>query len=511
MTIKFKPVSLSSTSKSTTTTAPAAPRQADTPGKLEADQKLLASLNRPAYEQGHAKRYAEGPSGPQGLAFRANHHLQDLETAKKGKDTDALKGALRAAHADLDALAKQPRPDTLDGALDQAKASQAILEKALAGMGKAKGETAKPLEHMLEGVKTTVARIEDQKVSPLKHLDGSSALIANAYRNHAAQPSYAYMTDDKAMGKDAQAYANRQNDIKNSLWRHSSVKRTEGVGGMDFIRELSGTNIRSLEAEIERRGGMTAQDKEIFKAFMSCDYILSHSTSPEGKGAIDNSRKILSKIQLQHQAGRTDIKNNTPGTDEKLLRNNDFVFFRFEAAQASDGASRYGTNTYRYEARQTPLFQTGWITMEDQLTPKVLEALKRKGDTVVRKASQEPNPGNEVFNAMPRVKTVREYPKTEETLDHQTHEQVFFGPDIPKGVALSVIAELKRISDPKYNKEMGLAERNELQKFIHLGKESKPVTPEMAHKLLKSLFRPEAKLPKTFFLPREQGTEPTST
>jgi len=509
--------------RSTASLPSSALERIDTPEKkAEADAKLLESLNRPLYEKGHAERYASGPTGPAALVFRASTHLQALNAGKKGKDTEAVKGALQTAHTQLQALAKKQAPETLDGALAQAQESQAILEKALAGMGKTKEGSAKALEHMLDGVKHTVTRLEDQKVHPLNHLDGTSALIANAHRKHEAKASYDFMVHGTVTGKDAQAYANRTQNA-NALWGHSSVKRKDDQRGMDFIRDLSRKNIQNLETEIQARGGMTAQDKEILRAFLSSDYVLSHSTTQEGKEAIEGSGKMLSKIQLEHLAAGsgTPVHNNTPKTDEQLLRNNDFVFFRFEAGKASDAKSRYGTNTFRYEAKQTPLFQTGWITIEDQLTPKVIEPLKRKDDTVLRAATQMPDPENKVFAAnlgatsesgtAADFKVVRQYKpdtKKQENIDHHTHQQVFFGPDIPKGVALSVIAELKRINDPKYNKELGLAEKGMLQKLMHTDKDAKPVDAEMAHTLLKTLFRPEAKLPKTFFLPREDGQTP---
>lgn len=505
--------------------APTTPAPGAEPGPTgvdDANAKLLAQLNRPAYEQAHARHFAEGPAGPAGLQLRLGAQLEAPEL-KKAKGSDPVKGALVSAQKALDTLAKGPVPGTLDAALDVARNSRAVVAEAqqqldAARAGPGKEGAAKLLGDMLQSIDGAVARLQDQKANPLNHLDAFSSRITNQLRTKAAAPSYEFMVNGKASGIDAQAYANRASS-PNVLWGHKAVERKEGVEGLDFIKQLSKENIHRLEKELQSRGGMTEQDKEILRAFLGSDYLLSHSTDDAGKAAIDASGKMLSKVQLEaHAESGATVHNNTPKSDELYLRNHDFVFFRFEAGHASGAKNRYGSNTYTYEARKTPLLQTGWITMEDQLTPKVLESLERKSDQKpMRTASQRKDPENTAFapstttpGGPSNYKIVREYPANKADkkgleVDHHTQHQVFFGPDIPKGVALSVIVELKRIDSGKLSAELLGAEKpSVLSKFIG-SKKAVPVDEDTAHALLKTLFRAEAKLPKQFFLPAEPG------
>ncbi|AGC43857.1 hypothetical protein MYSTI_02541 [Myxococcus stipitatus DSM 14675] len=501
------------------------------------DQALNDKLkDTPAYEQLQAKRYSDGPASPTTLAFSVKQTLDQLEAGKKPAPENVQ--ALKVAHAALQTLSKQPAPTNLDEAKATAEQTKAILEQAKGALvdsksaAKAKASSSNApdpgarLDHMLKTVNHTLGRIEEQKTDPVKHLNGVSTVIANAYRDHSAKGSYEFMVngaESKNLSPEQMKVYAQKTSNANALWGHKSVKSADNTDtGMDFVRNLSQENIKRLETEIKASGPLKPYEKEILHSFMTCDFVMSHSTTPEGREAIENSGKVLSKVRIENLAtDPAQVHNNTPKSDEQLLRNNDFVFFRFEAGTASDSKTRYGSETLRYNANDTQLFQRGWITMEDQLTPKVLEPLKRADSTPMRKGGFEQDSGNQVFAASASAtttgapstnKVVREYqlskkksPEGDELfklkMDHHTHHQVFYGPDIRQGVGLSVVAELRRIQDPKYNKELGVEDTKTIKSFFKLEQPgAKPVTDEMAQKLLKTLFRPEAKLPGQVFL-----------
>ncbi|WP_342380502.1 YycH family regulatory protein [Myxococcus stipitatus] len=517
-------------------------KHVETPELAQQREALDKELNdklkdTPAYEQLQAKRYSDGPASPTTLTFSVKQTLDQLEGGKKPSPENVK--ALKVAHEALQTLSKSPAPTNLDQAKAMAEQTKAILEQAKGALvdtskatGKSKASSSNApdpgarLDHMLKTVNHTLGRIEEQKTSPVKHLNGVSTVIANAYRDHSAKGSYEFMVngaESKNLSPEQmKAYAKKETNA-NALWGHKSVKSADNTDtGMDFVRNLSKENIKRLEGELKAGGPLKPYEKEIIQSFMTCDFVMSHSTTTEGREAIENSGKVLSKVRIENLAtDPAQVHNNTPKSDEQLLRNNDFVFFRFEAGTASDSKTRYGSETLRYNANDTQLFQRGWITMEDQLTPKVLEPLKRADNTPMRKGGFEQDSGNEVFAASASAtttgapstnKVVREYqlskkksPEGDEMfklkMDHHTHHQVFFGPDIRQGVGLSVVAELRRIQDPKYNKELGVEDTKTIKSFFKLEQPgSKPVTDEMAQKLLKTLFRPEAKLPGQVFL-----------
>ncbi|WP_338867758.1 hypothetical protein [Myxococcus stipitatus] len=505
----------------------------------ELNAKLTDTANNAGaqkYEQLQAKRYTDGPASPATLAFSVKQTLDEVKSGKKPSEQDIK--ALTVAHQALTDLASQPAPTNLTQAQATAEKTKTILEHAKASLsdpkGAAKGKATSSnapnpgarLDHTLKTVNHTLGRLEEQKTDPVKHLNGVSTVIANAYRDHSAKNSYEFMVNGKdsphRTPEQMAAYSTKASNA-NALWGHPSVKSADNTDtGMDFIRNLSQENIKRLENEIKASGPLKPHEKEILHSFMTCDFVMSHSTTPEGREAIENSGKVLSKVRIENLATNpAEVHNNTPKSDEQLLRNNDFVFFRFEAGSASDSKTRYGSETLRYNANDTQLFQRGWITMEDQLTPKVLEALKRDDGQPVRKGGFVQDPKNEVFAASASAtttgapstnKVVREYQLSKKKsmdgddmfklkMDHHTHHQVFYGPDIRQGVGLSVVAELRRIQDPKYNKELGVEGSKTVKEFFHIAKPgAKPVTDEMAQKLLKTLFRPEAKLPGQVFL-----------
>ncbi|QSQ17029.1 hypothetical protein [Myxococcus landrumensis] len=506
--------------------------------RAKLDEELNDKLkDTPAYEQLQAKRYSDGPASPSTLAFSVKQTLDQVESGKKPAPENVK--ALKVAHEALQTLSKNPAPTNLDQAKAMAEQTKAILEQAKGSLvdtskasGKSKASSSNApdpgarLDHMLKTVNHTLGRIEEQKTDPVKHLNGVSTVIANAYRDHSAKGSYEFMVngaESKNLSPEQMQVYSKKTSNPNALWGHASVKSADNTDtGMDFVRNLSQENIKRLEGELKTGGPLKPYEKEIIQSFMTCDFVMSHSTTPKGREAIEDSGKVLSKVRIENLSAKpAEIHNNTPKSDEQLLRNNDFVFFRFEAGTASDSKTRYGSETLRYNANDTQLFQRGWITMEDQLTPKVLEPLKRADSTPMRKGGFEQDPADKVFAASTTAtttgapstnKVVREYQLSKKKgadgdemfklkLDHHTHHQVFFGPDIRKGVGLSVVAELRRIQDPKYNKELGVEDTKTIKSFFKLEQPgSKPVTDEMAQKLLKTLFRPEAKLPGQVFL-----------
>jgi hypothetical protein len=302
------------------------------------------------------------------------------------------------------------------------------------------------------------------------------------------------------------------------IWNNETLNRGyfSGAHGLEYIKQLSKANVRTLKDELIRtsrqqvtnegnphttrlKQSLSPYESQFLTKFLESNFVISHYTDlPD---AIKSSGKILSKVQLKAilPPGFT---NNTPDADMNTLGNHDMVFFRFEAGDHVVTGTRYGGHGFIYDINETSLMQNGWVSLQDQLEPyflanvdghdvqrdivwrnRVLRTSKR-WDPDVHGAAPGPNID---YTGRFQYGIWKIYPLSNQTVLHNTLEEIFYGPDILMGIGLSMVREMRRLNCQPYIEEV-------------LGK----MTPDRIGLLLSRIFRVEAKIPKAFYIKNEE-------
>jgi hypothetical protein len=308
------------------------------------------------------------------------------------------------------------------------------------------------------------------------------------------------------------------------IWNNETLNRRffDGAHGLEYIKQLSKANVRTLKDELIRtskqqvtndgnphttrfKQSLSPYESEFLTKFLESNFAISHYT--DQPDVIKSSGKILSKVQLKAILP-PGFKNNTPEADMKTLGNHDMVFFRFEAGDHVVTGTRYGDHGFIYDINDTSLMQNGWVSLQDQLEPyflanvdghdvqrdivwrhRVLRTSKR-WDPDVHGTAPGPNID---YTGRFQYGIWKVYPLSNQTVLHNTLEEIFYGPDILWGIGLSMIREMRRLNCQPYIEEI-------------LGK----MTPDRIGLLLSRIFRVEAKIPKAFYIKNEERIQSSS-
>ena len=246
------------------------------------------------------------------------------------------------------------------------------------------------------------------------------------------------------------------------------------------IRGLSKANLQALRRAL---APLTRKEGVIVEALKGLDYTLTHNTKLDHKGTLFEERKILSKTEIE-ALGR-DQKGGTKNEmgDKDYLHNEDFVFFCLTCG-IKPAMSRFGRLCIVFSADR--LFEEGWVSLHDMLSPTHSRSMAffpkiERLREIKRLAFSEP------------LRVTIPAPHKQSTLIRHTYiesgqvrvfcrtQEVFFGPDIREGIALSVVQELRLMGDGMVDLAYGA--QGDQQALANL---------------VFNLFRPEAKIPREF-------------
>ena len=224
-------------------------------------------------------------------------------------------------------------------------------------------------------------------------------------------------------------------------------------------------------------------ERDLYGALLDMTFHLKHATTGPSWTAIYNSRLIFSKDALQNW--NILVPTNTPGDDERYKQDVDFVFFRVEADD-DDWRTRFGVD---YDDQRRIVFdwqqvlKDGWVTLHDMLAPlgagneNPRHELRTREDGVLVRYSL---PAMDLQRGWIYWKWRHRFPPTDATRDVNILDEVFYGGLIPKGIALTVLRDLREI--PPLQRE-ALTHRDD---------------PNYLRWLIRSLFHIEGKYPSQF-------------
>jgi hypothetical protein len=226
----------------------------------------------------------------------------------------------------------------------------------------------------------------------------------------------------------------------------------------------------------------------------SFPWTLKHNTKSTHIAKIKKERRLMSLTEIHRQGLGDKLTGGTDheGMDDKMIHNEDFVFFRLSCGTAP-ADSRFGTECLVFKPDQ--LFRLGWVSMHDMLSPSSTDRhCKLAKFESLDKVGANKSPFAKVVRTVSPTPTgiIYGYPENRKTPRRELHrvEIVFFGPDICRGIAYSVVNELY---------QMGGVEMLEMaMKYIG------PEHDAILFNLINNLFWIEAKIPRFFlFAPHE--------
>lgn len=246
-----------------------------------------------------------------------------------------------------------------------------------------------------------------------------------------------------------------------SLWNKSSLTKHTTMN-VEEIKKLSKNNVKALIGEL---GILMPEEIEFFKCFTEQTAELAHYT--DQGDIILTSGTLLSYSALQEKYGKKNFPHNSK-SDVGQLGNEGSVFFRYELRHQSQFSSRFGKEQFIVKASSTPLYHTGWVSLYEMFQPYKLSNVRclTFNNEIIRSCSSSED-----------GKITYQYPNQNQTREVDMMSTVFFGSDIQRGIALAMIAELRRIGG-QYQQSI-LSEKRV----------------EDLNKALSQLFRVEAKIP----------------
>lgn len=245
-----------------------------------------------------------------------------------------------------------------------------------------------------------------------------------------------------------------------TYWREA--EKTMGMEmNLESFTRLSKENLTGIQTEL---GNLTPEEKAFYYHLMGQSTEITHYTN--ATDIITDSGVILSNTLLHKILGKGNFTDNSD-EDIAKLANGGNVFFRYELKHNHKMSSRFGEEHLIMKSETTPIFETGWVSLYDMLVPD--------SASIVRTISDEGNILRAQVGTYTHGKITYKYGEKEHEFD--VTGTVFYGPDIRKGIALTMIRELRRIGGPFQEKSL------------------KDLSPEAMNILMAKLFRIEAKIP----------------
>jgi len=246
------------------------------------------------------------------------------------------------------------------------------------------------------------------------------------------------------------------------------------------IAQLSKHNLGALRRAL---APLSDVERELHAAFRGLPFTLKHATTAASWTTIFSSRLLFSLDSLRDW--NIVVPTNSPKSDEVYKQDVDFTFFRVEVGDG-DWESRFGEGEQQlrvvFDWKQ--LLDDGWVTLHDMLAPlgsrdpRVELRLRDSGELLRVSEPDMPLQGK----VRPWIHWKWKHTFVGSTVERKVHilDEVFHGPDILEGMALSMLRDLRELPP--------------LQQEAHRHRHD----PAYWHGLLKSLFRVEAKLASAF-------------
>ncbi len=222
-------------------------------------------------------------------------------------------------------------------------------------------------------------------------------------------------------------------------------------------------------------------------------WTLKHNTKPTYIATIKRDRLLMSLTEIHRRGLGDTLKGGTDheGLDDKMIHNEDFVFFRLSCG-TDPAHSRFGSECLVFKPDQ--LFRLGWVSLHDMLSPASTDRMCRINEFQTLEQIEKPSPFGKPVRTMtaPPGGIQYNYPQNRKAkpVILRRAQIVFFGPDIRRGIAMSVVNELF---------QMGGEEMLDLA-MKYVGEQHTMVLLN----LINNLFWLEAKIPRFFlFAPNE--------
>lgn len=315
--------------------------------------------------------------------------------------------------------------------------------------------------------------------------------------------------------KTRKAYANLRQGKKFRLSGNVPSTALSILEQPNCIEMLSGQNIQRL---ITRLGGTNAlglRDDELslYKWLLELPFRMQHATNHYY--AIANSGALDSYEEIQRTRPEYDSPFSTPG-NVKSLGNHGFTFFRVFVDGTNGETTRYGNS--RIVTDLSLIEKSGWVSLRDQLVPLSSAGTRRafEGKALLRISSvvgisttttdkklkdgiettyrREEFPGSPHRGKKETLKSLQEDAQATKRRVAFT-EEIFYGSDIYRGIALSVIDELRNY------------ETNGFRAYLlkQLNKSSPPERMRLLGEFVKKCYRIEGKYPTSVHLQEAAG------
>ncbi|MFN7094717.1 MAG: hypothetical protein ACK4M7_05060, partial [Burkholderiales bacterium] len=283
------------------------------------------------------------------------------------------------------------------------------------------------------------------------------------------------------------------------------------------IKVQSKYNIQRLIEELkltaaENEFGLRQDELQLFEVLLNLPYKLQHATN--SYYPILNAGRLDSYKELKRKDNIYTSPYSTKGNVDKLA-NDGFVFFRLYVEPINSSQTRYGDTSLIFDVDL--LFQQGWISLHDQLKPFSTPGASRyyhkkrliRTAEVVKINNQTKDVAlNDGLSYTYRKSPIKSYGGKKDTqksfgssieVFEKTRsflEEIFYGPDILVGIALSLVRELRYLEASEFR-----------QYFLtNFAKASKAEQIQSLGELIKDSFRIEGKYPVALGL-QANGTD----
>ncbi len=187
----------------------------------------------------------------------------------------------------------------------------------------------------------------DAAINHLRGLNVEVSSLFTRWQELISEPTYLKMMEKGAYWKDFAAIA-KQNKMDAST-----------------IQNVSSLNLYRLTMEL---GGMPPRYSQLMHRLENFPWTIKHNTKKDYIEYVKKNRLLMSLTEIHRRGLGGSLKGGTDheGMDDKMIHNEDFVFFRLSCGTAP-AHSRFGPECLVFKPDQ--LFRLGWVSMHDMLSP----------------------------------------------------------------------------------------------------------------------------------------------
>jgi hypothetical protein len=305
--------------------------------------------------------------------------------------------------------------------------------------------------------------------------------------------------------KVKKAYANIRKGRKFQKAGIDALDNGHHLSQPNIIKTLSEDNLNYLIKKLKSRQnsksfGLLADEIDLFACLLNLPYKLQHATNYYYP--IANSGSIDSYAEIKRINPDYKSPFSTKGNVENL-GNDGFVFFRVYVDGANTNVTRYGDTSIQFDI--SILHQMGWVSLHDQLrplsTPNAKHFYRNKRLLRMAKVCDGDGSNNKLKTKIKycyrkdhiesyssgRKDTLKSFGNTIQmrTRKIKFTREIFYGKDILRGIALSIIYELWLLKKSGFRDEF-------LKEFKE---KTGPDRVLFAADFIKSVFRIEGKYP----------------